>query len=132
MRHLKKHKFIKNNNSYKKYLLNNLSLCLLKYNKIITTLAKAKALRPFVEKIITLSIKAYKTNISSQKLHFIRLVSKKIKDKIIIKKLFTKISKMYIKNKGGYTRIYKLLPRKNDGAHMALIELINKKINNKK
>ena len=82
--------------SHRKALLNNMALALIKHEQISTTLAKAKNLRPFVEKIITL---AKKGSLSSRKKAFSILKNKKI-----IEKLFTSIAKRYEARKGGYIR----------------------------
>ena len=92
---------------------------LLNYESINTTLAKAKATRSYVEKIIT---KAKKGT-----LHDIRTVGKEIHDKDILNKLFSDVAKRVEKRNGGYTRIVKTGPRVNDGAEMAIFELVDKK-----
>ena len=82
-------------------MLNNMALALIKHEQISTTLIKAKNLRPFVEKIITL---AKKGSLSSKKKAFSILKNKKI-----IEKLFTNIAKRYETRKGGYIRILKMV-----------------------
>lgn len=85
---------------------------------IKTTLAKAKAIRPFTEKLITKA--------KSGTLHDLREVTKDIHDKDVVKKLFNDIAKRFEKRNGGYTRIVKIGPRPNDGAEMAIFELVEK------
>ena len=104
--------------SHRKALLNNMALALIKHEQISTTLAKAKNLRPFVEKIITL---AKKGNLSSRKKAFSILKNKKI-----IEKLFTNIAKRYEIRKGGYIRILKNGFRYGDMAPLAVIELVDR------
>ena len=104
--------------SHRKALLNNMTLSLIKHEQINTTLAKAKNLRPFVEKIITL---AKKGSLASRKKAFSILKNKKI-----IEKLFTNIVKRYETRKGGYTRILKNGFRYGDMAPLAVIELVDR------
>lgn len=96
-------------------LLKSLASSLVKSRKIKTTLAKAKELRPFVDKFVTLSKKG--------DLNSTRLISAKLgKDSALI--LVKEIALNYKDRKGGYTRIIKLNPRKSDGALMAQIEFV--------
>ena len=104
--------------SHRKALLNNMTLSLIKHEQINTTLAKAKNLRPFVEKVITL---AKKGSLASRKKAFSILKNKKI-----IEKLFTNIVKRYETRKGGYTRILKNGFRYGDMAPLAVIELVDR------
>jgi large subunit ribosomal protein L17 len=106
-------------------MLGNLSVALITHGSIRTTLAKAKALRPFIEKIITLAKKAEVANDAARKLHFRRLAIARVRDKRAVAQLFdTRVSE-FIERNGGYTRIYKLGQRVGDAAEMALIELID-------
>src|SRR6185436_7758165 len=97
-------------------LLRNLSTELFRHERIRTTLMKAKELRPFAEKLITLS--------KRETLHARRLVLRDIHDKDVVSKMFDTISSRFAARPGGYTRIVKLGPRRGDNAEMALIELI--------
>ena len=99
----------------RKALLKGLASTLILNEKIRTTEAKAKEVRPLVEKFIT---QAQKRDLSSRRL-LARFFSPKI-----VTKLFKEIGPRYRERKGGYTRIIKLGPRKTDGARMAIIELI--------
>ena len=104
--------------SHRKALLNNMTLSLIKHEQINTTLAKAKNLRPFVEKVITL---AKKGSLASRKKAFsIR------KNKKIIEKLFTNIARRYETRKGGYIRIFKNGFRYGDMEPLAVIELVDR------
>ncbi|MGN6160992.1 MAG: 50S ribosomal protein L17, partial [Marmoricola sp.] len=89
---------------------------LFQYGRITTTEAKARALRPFAEKLIT---KAKKGD-----LHNRREVLKTIRDKSVVHTLFTEIAPQFAERPGGYTRITKVGPRKGDNAPMAVIELV--------
>ncbi|HOJ36709.1 MAG TPA: 50S ribosomal protein L17 [Ignavibacteriales bacterium] len=117
MRHRKKVKKFGISSSYNKALLNNLATSLLKHKRIKTTLAKAKALRPFVEKLIT---KAKDNSVHSK-----RIVYKDIRDRKVLTELFNEISAKVANRPGGYTRIVKLGHRLGDGAEMAMIELVD-------
>jgi large subunit ribosomal protein L17 len=93
-----------------------LSTELLDKEKIRTTLAKAKELRPFAEKIITMS--------KRETLHARRRVLRLVRDKKVVAKLFDTISARFAQRPGGYTRIIKLGPRKGDNSELAIIELV--------
>src|SRR5882672_10050025 len=97
-------------------MLRNLSTELFRHERIRTTLMKAKELRPFAEKLITLS--------KRETLHARRLVLRDIHDKEVVSKMFDTISSRFAQRPGGYTRIVKLGVRRGDNAEMALIELI--------
>jgi len=97
-------------------MMANLASSLFESGAITTTLPKAKALRPYAEKLIT---KAKKGGVHRQ-----RLVVATIKDETATSKLFSEIAPRYADRNGGYTRISKLGPRPGDNAPMARIELI--------
>jgi large subunit ribosomal protein L17 len=103
----------------------NLASALFRHGKIETTLAKAKALRPFAEKLITMAKKAYATDDSIQKLHYRRLVISRIRDGDATAILFDSRAGEFARRNGGYSRIYKLVQRVGDAAKMAIIELIS-------
>ncbi len=108
--------------SHRIALLRNLATALLREERIHTTLPKAKELRPFAEKIITL---ARREGTPAQKVHARRLAARDIQDPVIVKKLFDVIgAKMQTRN-GGYTRIVKLGHRPGDNADTAFIELVS-------
>jgi large subunit ribosomal protein L17 len=102
--------------SHQRKILANLAASLIEEEKVTTTEAKAKALRPYVEKMIT---KARRGD-----LHARRLVLRKIQDPAVVTKLFDDVGPRYAARPGGYTRITKLGPRRGDGAAMAVIELV--------
>ena len=106
--------------SHRKTLLVNLSNALIKHEQITTTLPKAKELRPFVEKIISLGKK--------ENLHSKRRANSILQDKKNIKKLFEVFADRYKDRKGGYTRIIKLGNRYGDNAPTAVIELVDRNI----
>lgn len=105
-------------------LMASLASALLRHDRIETTLANAKALRPFVEKMITLAKKAAASEDKAVKLHYRRLAIAKIRDNSAVHFLFDEKVAKFAERKGGYSRIYKLVPRVGDAADMAIIELI--------
>ena len=98
------------------HILSNLTASLIEHGRVETTLAKAKAVRPVAEKMIT---KARRGD-----LHARRVVLKTITDNAVVTKLFDEVAPQYSERPGGYTRIVKLGPRRGDGAEMAIIELV--------
>lgn len=102
--------------SHQRRILSNLAASLIDEEEITTTTARAKLLRPYVEKIIT---KARRGDLHSR-----RLVLRKIQDTEVVTKLFDDVGPRYAERPGGYTRITKLGPRRGDGAEMAKIELV--------
>ncbi|UUO01191.1 50S ribosomal protein L17 [Mycolicibacterium novocastrense] len=105
--------------AHQKALLANLATSLFEHGRIKTTEPKARALRPYAEKLITHAKKGT--------LHNRREVMKKIRDKDIVHTLFAEIGPFYADRQGGYTRIIKVENRKGDNAPMAVIELVREK-----
>ena len=105
-------------------LMASLASALFRHDRIETTLGYAKALRPFAEKVITLAKKAAATEDSAKKLHLRRNALAKLRDESAVHFLFVEKVSKFLNRQGGYTRIYKLVPRKGDAANMAIIELI--------
>jgi len=103
----------------------NMAVAIILNKRIKTTQAKAKALRPFIEKIITLAKKAHATDDKLRKHHYRKLALRKVRDIRAINRLFNDLAEQFANRDGGYTRIYKLIPRKGDAADMALIEMID-------
>ncbi len=110
-------------------MLSNMAASLIEHGRIKTTLTKAKALRPFIEKVITKAKKAaafekIDGKLDPRALHLRRLALKDVRNEDAITLLFNeKVSEFTARN-GGYTRIYKLGPRIGDAANMALIEFV--------
>ena len=117
MRHGVKKAKLQRTASHRKSLLANQACSLITHGRITTTLAKAKALRPYVEKIITLS--------KSDTLHARRQALATLPQPKVVRKLFTEVAEAVKDRQGGYTRIVKLGQRKTDSAPMALIEIID-------
>ncbi|BBY17467.1 50S ribosomal protein L17 [Mycolicibacterium litorale] len=105
--------------SHQKAILANLATSLFEHGRIKTTEPKARALRPYAEKLITHAKKGA--------LHNRREVMKKIRDKDVVHTLFAEIGPFFADREGGYTRIIKVEPRKGDNAPMAVIELVREK-----
>ena len=116
MRHRVKGKQLSRTASHKKAMLANMATSLFQHDRIVTTEAKAKELRPYAERLITLARRG--------DLHARRLVERRIKDKDVTHRLFTEIGKRFAARPGGYTRIIKLGHRVGDGADTARIELV--------
>ncbi|MCX7908561.1 MAG: 50S ribosomal protein L17 [Ignavibacteria bacterium] len=132
MRHLKKGWKLKRTSSHRKALLRNLAISLLEHKKIVTTVAKAKALRPFVEKIITRAKRAVLREKNGQlpegqklDVHSRRIVGRLIHNKAVLQELFDTIAPTVLDRPGGYTRIVKLGFRRGDAAELAAIELVD-------
>ena len=124
MRHGKHHFQLGVKQAHRRSLMANLASQLFLHGKIKTTVAKAKALRPFAEKIITLAKSAALAEKTEIKLHFRRLAIARIRNEAAVKKLFDETVQQFLNRNGGYTRIYKLLSRVGDAAPMALIEFV--------
>jgi large subunit ribosomal protein L17 len=124
MRHRKHHFQLGLKREHRTALVAALAAALFKHERIQTTLIKAKALRPFAEKIITYAKKAALSADKLKKVHYRRLAVAKVRDEAAVKKLFTELATEFIKRPGGYTRIYKLGARIGDAAETALIELV--------
>ncbi|HEY6808570.1 MAG TPA: 50S ribosomal protein L17 [Gemmatimonadales bacterium] len=116
MRHRAKGRQLSRTSSHKRATLNNMATALFQHDRIVTTEAKAKELRPFAERLITLARRG--------DLHARRLVERRLKDKAVTHRLFAEIGKRFAARPGGYTRIVKLGHRAGDGADTARIELL--------
>ena len=104
--------------AHEKRILANLATELFRHGRITTTQAKARALRPYAERLIT---KAKRGD-----LHARRLVLAKLRDRDVVAHLFEDVAPRFKEREGGYTRILKLDPRKGDRARMAMIELVER------
>lgn len=130
MRHRKNTRKLSRDSQHRDAMLSNMAISLITHERIETTLPKAKALRPFVEKLVTLGKKGT--------LHHRRLAVSKLKQSdphnhtpakrrgrpAPVSKLFGELAERFKDREGGYTRIYKLGPRQSDAAPMALIEWV--------
>jgi large subunit ribosomal protein L17 len=118
MRHLKAKRKLNRTSSHRKALLSNMAIALIKHEQIKTTLPKAKELRPFVDKLITLGKKG---DLPARKKAYSILPEKKWAAKI-----FDVLSERYKDRAGGYTRVLKAGFRYGDSAPMAIIELVDR------
>ena len=117
MRHRSKGRQLSRTSTHRAATLRNLATSLFLHERIETTTAKAKELRPYAERLITLARKG--------DVHSRRLAGRKIQDRDVLGKLFDEIAPRYAERPGGYTRILKLGNRKGDAAEMSLIELVH-------
>ena len=122
MRHGDKINNLGRKKAHREALMGNLASQLITYKRIVTTLAKAKALRTFIEPLIT---KTKKSASKEQIMHNHRIVFSYLQDKSAVKELFTNIAPKVASRPGGYTRIIKLGIRLGDNAERAMIELVD-------
>ncbi|MBZ6379428.1 50S ribosomal protein L17 [Pacificimonas flava] len=118
MRHRYGQKKLQRTSAHRQAMLRNMAAALIKHEQIKTTLPKAKALRPYVEKLVTL---AKKGGLSNRRLAMSRLM-----DEQQLKKLFDVLADRYADRPGGYTRVLKAGIRSSDAAPMAFIELVDR------
>lgn len=118
MRHRVAHRKLGRITPHRIALLRNLATALFERERIRTTLIKAKELRPYAERLITLAKR------EDDRLHARRQVARDIKSPVVVKKLFDDLGARFASRPGGYTRIHKLGPRRGDGAEMAILELL--------
>ena len=118
MKHRIKGKKLNRTSSHRKALLKNMSQALIKHEQIVTTLVKAKTLKPYFDKLITIGKKG---NLSAR-----RQAISKIGDSKLVEKLFSILAKRYETRNGGYSRVLKAGFRYGDAAPMAVIELVDR------
>ncbi len=118
MRHQKTRNKLNRTTSHRKALMRNMATALFRYERIETTAAKARALRPYAERLITLSKRG--------DLHARRMAATQIQDHDVLRKLFDDLAERFRTREGGYTRILKLGLRKGDKAPIAFIELVDR------
>ncbi len=118
MKHRIKGKKLNRTSSHRKALLKNMSQALIKHEQIITTLVKAKTLKPYFDKLITIGKKG---NLSAR-----RQAISKVGDIKLVEKLFSTLAKRYETRNGGYSRVLKAGFRYGDAAPMAVIELVDR------
>ena len=124
MRHRNAGRKLSRNTSHRRALLRNLVTSLLEHGRLMTTLPKAKEVRPLAEKMITLG--------KRDNLHARRQVQSYLLKEATAKKVFDTIAPKFADRKGGYSRIIKLGFRKGDGADLAIIELLGSELEVKK
>lgn len=116
MRHGKRGRKLGRTASHKKAMLNNLATSLFDNGKVRTTLPKAKELRGVAERLISFAKRG--------DLHARRQVLRRIQNKVVVTKLFDEIGPSFAARNGGYTRIFKIGPRRGDNSELCLIELV--------
>jgi large subunit ribosomal protein L17 len=124
MRHGKKINHLGRKKAHRHAMLANMACSLIEHKRINTTVAKAKALKQFVEPLITKS-KAENNKSTEKGTHNRRIVFKNLRDKVAVTELFSVVSEKVADRPGGYTRIIKLGTRLGDNADMAMIELVD-------
>lgn len=117
MRHRVKGRKLSRKSEHRRALLNNLATSLFEHERIVTTQAKAKELRPMAERLITFARRG--------DLHARRMVERRIRNRTVADRLFHEIGPRFQARPGGYTRIVKIGHRAGDGAEMAQIELLS-------
>lgn len=118
MRHGMGGRKLNRTSSHRRAMFANMANALFKHEQITTTLPKAKDLRPYAERLITLAKRG--------DLHSRRLAMAKLRDKAVVSKLFSAIAERYADRSGGYTRVLKAGYRYGDSAPMAVIELVDR------
>lgn len=121
MRHKKAGFKLKRNVSARRALFRGLVTSIIEEERVVTTVPKAKAVRPLVEKMITLAKR-------DDTLHARRQAAAFLRTPAAVKKLFDKLGARFSQRNGGYTRIVRLGPRKGDGAEQAMIELVGSEL----
>ena len=124
MRHNLGYRKLNKTSEHRKALFKNMLNSLIKYEQIITTLPKAKELKPQIDKVITIGKK--------NDLHNKKKLFSKLQNQSSVKKVFDELSKRYSKRKGGYSRVLKAGFRTGDDAPMAVIELVDRNTEAKK
>ncbi len=130
MRHRIKGKKLNRDSAHRKSLRRNLAMQLFENGRIRTTRAKADYVRGYAERLITIAkrgiARAEAAGDDAPAVHARRLVASRLyNDRVLVQKIFDEIAPHYADRPGGYTRIYKLGPRKGDNAEMALLELVD-------
>ena len=117
MRHNSGLKKLGRTGAHRRALLRNLAIALFRHERITTTKAKAGALRPFAERLISLGKRG--------DLHARRLAARHVQDKEVLRKLFDDIAVRVKERHGGYTRVLKIARRRGDNSEVAIIELVD-------
>ena len=124
MRHRVNKKTLNRTYDQRRALFTGMSADLIQNGKINTTLAKAKVIRPYVEKLVTKAVKASKSNDKLVKFNTLKLIRKHLRSELAIRKLLVDIAPKFENRTGGYTRIVKIGNRGGDNASLARIEFV--------
>ena len=132
MRHNVAHRKLGRVTAHRIALLRNQAVALLRHERIETTVPKAKELRPFVERLITIAKRGVASgDENGRTLHARRLVLQELPDRAVVSKLFDSIAPRFAERPGGYTRILRIGVRRGDAAEVAQIELVGSEYNPK-
>ena len=132
MRHNVGHKKLGRVTEHRIAMLRNQAAALIRHERIETTIPKAKALRPFVERLITIAKRGVASgDANGRALHARRLVAVEIPDKAVVSKLFDEVAPRFAERPGGYTRILRVGFRRGDSAEVAQVELVGSEYNPK-
>ena len=126
MRHGNAHRKLNRTQSHRKAMFANMAASLIKHEQIVTTLPKAKELKPIADKLVTLAKKAAATDDASKKLHYRRQAISQVRDVQMVGKLFDSLGERYAGRDGGYTRVVKAGFRYGDNAPRAVIEFVDR------
>ena len=133
MRHRNAHRKLGRDTAHRTALLRNQAEALLRHERIETTVPKAKELRPYVERLITIAKRGVKANDpKGASLSARRLVMRDVLNETVVTKLFDVLAPRFMERAGGYTRVLKLGHRRGDAAEMAQIELLGSEFDPKK
>src|ERR1700741_3996750 len=129
MRHRVAHRKLGRVTPHRIAMLRNQATALLRYEHLTTTVPRAKELRPFVERLITIAKRGVSDGANGKALHARRLVMHALQDKEVITKLFATLAPRFQARPGGYTRLLRLGFRKGDAAEVAQVELVGSEFN---
>jgi large subunit ribosomal protein L17 len=130
MRHNVAHRKLGRVTEHRLAMIRNQAIALLRHERIETTIPKAKELRPFVERLITIAKRGVASgDANGRALHARRLVLAEIPDKDIVSKLFDEVAPRFAERPGGYTRILRIGFRRGDAAEVAQVELVGSEYN---
>jgi len=129
MRHRVAHRKLGRVTEHRIAMLRNQATALLRYEHLTTTVPRAKELRPFVERIITIAKRGVSDGSNGKALHARRLVMHDLQDRDVVTKLFDTLAPRFASRRGGYTRLLRLGFRKGDAAEIAQVELVGSEFN---
>ncbi len=129
MRHNVAHRKLGRVTEHRLAMLRNQAMALLRHERIETTVPKAKELRPFVERLITIAKRGVASGADGRALHARRLVLAELPDKDVVAKLFDTLAPRFAERPGGYTRILRIGFRRGDAAEVAQMELVGSEYN---
>ena len=124
MRHRVAHRKLGRVSEHRIAMLRNQAQALLRHERIRTTVPRAKELRPFVERLITIAKRGLASSDNGRAVHARRLVRRELADQAVVSKLFDGIAPRFASRPGGYTRLLRIGPRRGDNAELAQVELL--------